>query len=131
MQWLIDLVIESIGVPPVFIDRGDPASDDFAVIALTRNGAWHNLDLSGIVPSNASAVAMVAWLGSPVINRWFELRKKGNINNFNENYLITQVANIATAGNFVVPIGTDGLLEYKFQDGTFNQGAITVKGWWL
>ena len=131
MQWLIDLIIESIGVPPVFIDRGDPANDDFLVGSLVRDGAWHDLDLSSIVPSNASCVALAAYISGTTVLKWCEFRKKGNVNVYNESYFVTQVANVSITGDFNIPIGSDGLLQYRFQDSTINNGAITVKGWWL
>jgi len=131
MQWLVDLVIEAIGIPPVFIDRGDPAVADFAVGDLTADGAWHNLDLSGIVPANASAVLLHAGIRDNLIGQNTYIRRKGNVNWENSCRMITQVANLAISQDIVCPIGSNGLLEYNLSATVWTSIGIRVKGWWL
>ncbi|GAI35317.1 unnamed protein product, partial [marine sediment metagenome] len=49
MQWLIDLIIETIGVPPCYIDRGSFFGPDFTQVSLPARAVWTELDLSGII----------------------------------------------------------------------------------
>jgi len=53
------ILSSDIGKPPGFEDRGDPAVYDYDKNDLTKDGAWHDLDLSGIVPENAKAVFII------------------------------------------------------------------------
>lgn len=131
MQWLIDLVIEAIGIPPVFIDRGDPAVPDFPVGSFIIDNAWHDLDLSGIVPATASAVLLAIEIASINAASQVILRKKGNINHINISQILTQVGGFLISGDFVCPIGSDGLLEYQIPPNPWIFLNVTVKGWWL
>ncbi|GAH71411.1 unnamed protein product, partial [marine sediment metagenome] len=51
-----------IGRPTGFVDRGDPAAYDYAKEDLTIDGAWHDMDLSGIVSEFAKAVFIIGHL---------------------------------------------------------------------
>jgi len=44
------------GKVSMFVDRGDPASVDFVYTDLTRDGAWHELDISAFIPAIARGV---------------------------------------------------------------------------
>ena len=135
MQWLIDIVatrvVAEIGIPPTFIDRGDPAAADFDQTGLTYDNAWHDLDLSGIVPANAVAVAFLVVNKVNAIGTGTWIRQKGNANDFNLYLQIHQVANTFLVTDGVCPIGSDGLLEYKFSPIPYTGTQITIKGWWL
>jgi hypothetical protein len=116
---------------PSFIDRGDPAASDFVVGALTTDGAWHDLDISAIVPSNAKAVLIRMSALTTTAQRVITLKKKGNTNSFNGSRMYTQVVSALITGDFVCPIGTDGLLEYLATNAIWSTLSIVVKGWWL
>lgn len=131
MQWLIDLIVEAIGVPPTFIDRGDPAVVDFDKDDLTQNNAWHDLDLSGIIPSNATAVLLTIEIDSVFTQKKLWIRKNGNANTINKSQILTAVANGNRGADFTVPVGTDGIIEYLTSVPPWTRLDITVKGWWL
>lgn len=131
MQWLVDLIIATIGIPPTFIDRGDPANYDFTTGDFTTDGFWHDLDLSGIVPSNAKAVVMYAYVKAPSIKRYLQIKVKGKSNFFNIATMRTQTSNCALTLDLVSPINSDGMLEYKTSPVAFTTIYLTIKGWWL
>lgn len=131
MQWLIDLIIEAIGIPPVFIDRGDPFLPDFAIGDLTLDATWHELDLSAIVPEGASCVALNIAVFNNFINKSFEVRTLGKVNHYNLGGVITQVANLANMGDVQVHPDSDRKIEYLATAGGWFVVNITVKGWWL
>ena len=131
MQWLIDIVIEAIGIPPVFINRGDIATQDFSFADFDQDGLQHDLDLSGIVPSNASAVSFwfdgfSATVESPVV-----FMPKAHTHVTNSCELVAQVAGVLIRGDFVLPIGPDGLIKYFFGTPDWDFMGMYVKGWWL
>lgn len=131
MQWLIDLVIEAIGIPPVFINRGDPEFQDFSFADFNQNGLQHDLDLSGVVPSNASAVSF--WFDgfSASVESSVVFLVKGNTHVVNSCELVAQVAGILNRGDFVLPIGPDGKITYFFGTPDWDFMGFAVKGWWL
>ena len=54
MQWLIDIIKEWIiaqgYLTKGYVKRDDPVNADFAMGDFTKDGTWHDLDLSSIVP---------------------------------------------------------------------------------
>jgi len=59
------------------VDRGDPGSADFTVGDFTCDAAWHDLDLSGIVPAGAMAVLINVVTDTSDANQQILFRKKG------------------------------------------------------
>ena len=131
MQWLIDLVIEAIGIPPCFIDRGDPASWDWTASDFARDATWRDLDLSGIVPEGATSVLFGILIMDTSIGRDFYLRKKGNANSKNISFLTTQVASVWMKTDCVCPCDSNRFVQYNSNISAFGQIQVCVKGWWL
>lgn len=131
MQWLIDLIIDAIGVPPCYVDRGDPAAYDYYVGDFTKDGAWHDLDLSAIVPAGAVSVCILIYLKSLSSGRWFRLRQKGKVNEFNICSRITPIAATAYITDGVVTLDANRVIQYKIQNTTWNNIRLCIKGWWL
>ncbi len=131
MEWLIDLIIEAIGVPPCFIDRGDPATYDWTVGDFTADGAWHDLDCSAIVPAGATAVVLTVNGLAVTVARSLKLRRKGNVNEINIAHLNVQAAVISNAEEYIVPLDSNRFLEYKITIGGFLALNASVVGWFL
>lgn len=131
MQWLVDLIIEAIGIPPVFIDRGDPAAIDYTTGDFTKDNTWRDLDLSGIIPENAQGVVLNLRMNITVVNKFFALREKGNVNANNIARAYSQAANITYAADLICPLPTSRILEYIIAPGVWTILDLTVKGWWL
>lgn len=135
MQWLIDIVtaavIELIGVPPCFIDRGDPDRLDLTIFPPTMDDAWHDWDLSALVPTAASAV-LIRCVGLPfLIGSGFTLRTNGNVNMTNVTFLYSQIAGIAVADSAIVALKADRTIEYMAPAGSYQLVGLAVGGWWL
>ena len=122
---------EIMGIPPCFIDRGDPAAADFTTVDFTVDNAWHDLDLSGIVPANAVAVLFRVENRNNNFGVFIQIRKKSNSNLPNRFEQNIQVANVSLSDDGICPIGTNGLLEYLLIPVGFWLISFTVKGWWL
>lgn len=130
MQWLIDLIIEAIGIPPVFIDRGDPAAADWSQATLTLDGTWNDLDLSALVPANASAVMLNCFIADNLVGKSIGFRKSGNANVWNTSAVYTQVAGILNQQDIIVPASANQKIEY-LGDAGIDTILLTVRGWWL
>lgn len=130
MQWLIDLVIEAIGIPPTFIDRGDPAAPDFDATDLTKDAAWHELDLSAIVPEGATAVTLAILTHAAAVQNQLYFRRAGNTDAVNIAAVTTVIVGLLQTNDFVVAVDEDRKIEYSLTALNWNIIFITVKGWW-
>lgn len=131
MQWLIDLVIEAIGIPPCAIYRGDPASTDVEKADFLVDGAFHNLDLSSIVPAGAKLVLFTLTLKSDAASKYTYWKMKGQTNNANRTTARTQSAGIIISYDCQVFLSEDRMLEYRIQAALWITISLTVKGWIL
>jgi len=131
MQWLIDLIIEAIGIPPCYIDRGDPAAADFTIADFNITNAWTMLDLSAIVPEGATAVNCSFTIKATSVNRKFRLRRHGNVNDIAMGKVRTQVANVLIGDNCTVAVDADRKVDYWRELIGINFCNMNILGWWF
>ncbi len=128
---LFSWVVDQHYLTTSFVDRGDPAAHDFIKTDFTRDGAWHELDLSGIVPAGAKAVSLALTIRSSTVMALCKFRTKGNANEINRSMAWTQVANIWVGNDLVVPLSSDRKIEYNIANIVWTFIKLNVKGWWL
>ena len=114
-----------------FVDRGDPVAWDFIVTDLTTDGAWHDLDLSAIVPLGTKAAILNITYSQNAAGDYILIRKKGNVNEINVGVTRVQVADVVNDTCLIVALSTDGKAEYKTINTTFVVLNILVRGWFL
>lgn len=115
-----------------YVDRGDPAAVDFAVGALTTDGAWHDLDLSSIVPASAKAVILRAAIEDDAASSAFAFRKNGNSNAINIARQTTQVSGVTIhIPPTIVPVDANRVVEYLATNTTWTTINIAVCGWFI
>jgi len=132
MQWLINIVTDALGIPPVYIDRGQEApSWDFTKGDLTADGAFHDLDISSIVPTNASAVLFHIALTANDVNGFLTIRAKGITRVSQRARIAAQIANHHIMTDGIIGPLTDGLIQYSMAAVAYTVANIRVKGWWL
>lgn len=135
MQWLIDIIQEWVQAQGYlttgFVDRGDPLSHDYALGDFTKDGAWHDLNLSSIIPENAKGVALHVIGLANTTNASITLRKNGNTNDVNVSRLITVVAHEFHTADMIVALDTNRIIEYRITPVVWLALSATVKGWWL
>ncbi len=113
-----------------FVDRGDLAAHDWTQATLTIDSAYHDLDLSGIIPLGTKLVLFRVRMSDDVTAQGFNLKTKGDVNEINRVESNTQVANIYIADDkFVVP-DANRKVEYKITTGV-NNVYLNVGGWWV
>lgn len=113
-----------------YVDRGDPSAFDFTQATLTINAAWHDLDLSSIVPAGAKAVHLAVWVNDNATYQECHIRSKGNVNEISVLTARTQVANIDSSIEGIVAVGATRVVQYLVDTGT-NFVLILVKGWFI
>ena len=131
MQWLIDLIIEAIGIPPVFIDRGNPAARDMGFFNFTIDGAWHDVDLSGVVPVGATGVCLAVEIKANTADVLIDWRKKDNVNTINKSRVLTYLANVETSNDCTLAVNSDRVVQYRVIGAGVTDLSMVVKNWWF
>jgi len=125
------LLSKDIGKAPVFVDRGDPAVYDYDKDDLTKDGTWHDLDLSGIVPEKAKAVFIVGHLQGAGADWTIMFRKKGNVNEVVHGGMETLRANVERHRSSIIALDDNRKIQYKVDDQAWTTLDLAVKGWWF
>ncbi len=120
-----------IGRRDAFHDRGDPAAYDYAKEDLTIDGAWHDMNLSGIVSEKATAVLIIGHLKGNGADWHIIFRKKGNVNEINHDGMETVRANIERHRSSIVALGVDRKIEYKVDDVAWDTLNLAIRAWWF
>jgi hypothetical protein len=116
---------------PSYYDRGDPADADFVKTDLTTDGAWHELDLSGIVPEGAKAVSISLYIVDNLAGQIVRFRRAGNVNIFAITGTATQVAYVPIFTHCICAVDENRKIEYYCSNTSFTGIQITINGWWL
>lgn len=114
----------------MFVDRGDPAAYDWAKEDLTLDGAWHDLDLSTLIPAGAKAVFIMGHLKGAGAEWGIKFRKKGNTNEINHGGMQTLRANITRHRSSTVAVGSDRVIQYKADNEAWTTLDLSVRAWW-
>lgn len=98
---------------------------DFNADVLTCDNAWHDLDLSAIIPPSVKAVHLIVSLSHATGGYVMFLRKKGTSNT-------TVISKIISYGlsEIIVPVNSAGVIEYITSNVVGLSIFISVKGWW-
>jgi len=120
-----------IGKAPVFVDRGDPADYDYAKEDLTIDGAWHDLDLSAIVPEKAKAVFIAGHLEGPAVDWAIKFRKNGNTNEIVHGGMETLRAGVERHRSSIIALDDNQVIEYNVDNQAWTTLDLVVKGWWF
>jgi len=112
-----------------YTDRGDPSSYDYEIGDLEKDGLWHELDLHEIVGTGKRLVLIEVRTVSGFAEKVCLLKTNGNTNDFNRASLYTQVEGNPVEANMWVCTDSDGKIEYKFDNTTWNVVMFIVRGW--
>jgi len=118
------------GIFHMYVDRGDPASYDFAKTDLTIDGAWHDLDLSAIVPKTARAVLLVGHVEGNAVDWEIEFKKYGQTNDINHGGMETLRANVERCRIMIVAMDNNQKVQYKVDNQNWTTLDLAVRGWW-
>lgn len=113
----------------IFFDRGDPGAPDFQIGVLTLNAAWHDLDLSAIIPEGTHLVLIRLELVNAFIGTAFEMRNKDNINDQNSAKFLIPVAGIECYTTFLVTPDSNRVIQYWGAGVGWVVVDIIIGGW--
>lgn len=112
-------------------NRGDPAAFDFTVIGFTCDGAWHDMNLSTIVPAGATLVAMRLLIKDDVVGSRITFRRRGDTNEYNVSDFFILTANQSQGHDMIVRCDGDRRIQYKASAVAWISISLCVKGWWV
>jgi len=118
------------GLVEMYIDRGDPAVYDKDKTDLTIDGAWHDLDLSSIVPAGAKAVLLKTRLQSANPGDAMRYRNNGNTNEINACGCEALRANVIRTRLGITSLDANRVIEYNADNIAWTLLDIVVRGWW-
>lgn len=135
MQWLIDIVAEKviaeIGIPPCWIQRPDFDGNDFLKEALTIDNAWHELDVSAIVPAGASAAHFHIKVDANTIGGVIYMRPRGRSEFTGTCKVRPQVAGQPIAYFPTVGLDSSRIIEYRISSAVWVLINIKIEAWLL
>lgn len=111
-------------------NRGDSNTEDFLVTDLTKDGDWHDMDLSGVIPKGTSLVLMRLRLNHTGANQEIRFRTKGHtqVENFIGQHTNDAMRMLGTS--IMVQPDSDGIIQYTTgAAGTWLVITIQIKGW--
>lgn len=112
------------------IERSGTASYDFDVSDFTADAAWHDLDLSGILPVGTYAFLVAIVTQCDAAGERFVLIKKGNSAYENKFQTRSQIANVKNDGYGIVFCDSNRKCEYLLDVATWALLNIVIIGWW-
>jgi len=119
------------GAAAAFTDRGDASAPDHTQATLTIDSAWHDWDLSGIVPAGATSVLIRALVSNATAASAIWLRKNGQSNTVNSATLRATAPAQTVVADLVVACDANRVIEYYVGNlGTYDDIDLTVAGWW-
>jgi len=114
-----------------YVDRGDVLNADKIETDLALDGAWHDLDLSAIVPSNAKLILVRLYTKSDSASLSLRFRKKGYSTEYNFSKTYCRAANTGGHYDTHITCNASGIVEYKGDSGNWTSVEFTVGGWWI
>jgi hypothetical protein len=131
-QWRSEdqIVVGQMGIGAVSADRGDPASDDFT--SFTQDTAWHDIDLSAIVPVNYRFVLLrFRGLSSNQTGYAIVFRRKGNVNSINNAFVLAAALGTWVYKDILVSCDTNRKIQYQINNTDVWQSIyLTVSAYW-
>jgi hypothetical protein len=114
-----------------YVDRGDPSAYDFGTTDLTTDEAYHDLDLSGILPEGAYAVYLKISMNTAAGPSSVYLRKNGNSEVKANRVIQTQGVSVPYYEHVIVPVDENRIIEYWASNVTWAPLIIHVLGWFI
>ena len=118
------------GLVDMYVDRGDPAAYDVTKAMLDTDGAWHEMDISAIVPAGAKAVHFLVHFDGVGVDWKIMFRKKGNTNEINHAGMETLLNSLERHRSAIVACDSNRTIEYKADNVAWTTLSLAVRGWW-
>jgi hypothetical protein len=117
-------------LPAKYIMRsGDPSTNDYTTASFTKDSAWHDLDLSTIVPAGTVGVVIKVVGQNNTNNVSFSIKPKGTTNTIVGSTALT-VANVIFAEVLIISCDANRFIQYFYENtGTWTSTNVSVIGY--
>ncbi|KKM23496.1 hypothetical protein LCGC14_1614660, partial [marine sediment metagenome] len=102
---------------------------DFFAGDLTKDGAWHDLDLSGIIPAGTKRVMLRVQIIALATIGVMKVKTKGNAQDVNVDIASMETNGFPENTTLLVVPDADGIIEYWMSNVTYLTVIVTVAGW--
>lgn len=113
-----------------YVNRAEQSAYDYNQSTLTKDGAWHTLNLSAIVPANAKLVLLRVGAAYTAAGYYFRISKAGQPGPFSWADIATQAANIVNEQTVLVDCSGQQI-QYWCSAVSFSSLRLLVLGWFL
>jgi hypothetical protein len=114
-----------------YYDRGDPAVYDKVKDDLIRDGAYHDWDLSAIVPEGAKSILIRGEIEGEGADWEVRFREKGNVNEINTDCMQPLMTYVERHRTVIVACDANRVIEYQIDDEAWTIINLAVRGWWI
>ncbi|GAI13049.1 unnamed protein product, partial [marine sediment metagenome] len=104
---------------------------DFDAINFTQDGAWHELDLSGIIPVGVKAVSVRIKIGDAVVQKRARFRAVGDTNTLHTCEIHSQVSNFFIVARFDIGVDSNRKIEYYIDAPGISTLQLVIRAWWF
>ena len=92
-----------------------------------RDGEWHDLDLSSVIPEGAKIVMLDISVKNDIVSSFLKLRENGNINEVNIAEVRTLVAGVWNSQEGWVACDENRMVEYSASPDILLH--VKIRGW--
>ncbi|GAH91455.1 unnamed protein product [marine sediment metagenome] len=114
-----------------FVSRGDYSSSDFTFESYITDYVWRELDLTGIVPANATMVMINMQIKGSGIGESMMLSPYGYTNRWWHPQINIQAANVAMSAVAILPLFGVPKVQYRITPNGWSVLKTDVLGWWI
>ena len=123
------LLHQILGKPHFVWRTPEPTSADYTQATLTEDDAFHELDISGIVPANTTAIAVSLIVSDGSVGARGRLRSSSQSSFYQALEIQVNVANKTITNNGIVGVSGQAI-DYAFNV-VFTYISITILGWYV
>lgn len=122
-----------LNLSEVFIDRGDPGTNDYTHANLTGDSTWRDMDLSSIIPAGATAVLLrTTMYDESGTGMTLYFRKNGNSNTINIGGNSVQVITLTNKPeDTLVALDSNRKIEYWLSSTATDSISVNVAGYFM
>ncbi|KKL94701.1 hypothetical protein LCGC14_1862020 [marine sediment metagenome] len=113
----------------ITVNRGNVTDPDWQSVDLTKDDAYHDLDLSGIVPVGTTFVQIIIQFLGFDTTLYLSLKEKDYISAELGHHLSQRVAGTPYMAEVWLGVNADRVIEYKSKNALWLDLQITVAAW--
>ena len=112
-----------------YVTRAVLEDYDYEHTDLDTDAAWHDLDLTGIIPVEAKVVFIHVKLRAATVGSFIGFKPAGDSAHYGQMQAHINVANKDIHGYFTIPLRGTGIVQYQASNVTWTFLRTIITGW--